>query len=104
MLGDSFPVGCAPSGVLLPDNKKNLDHKHPLYGTDNGIYLSGCGISNLMMSWGKDESLDSKIFSTQVLGIFFSELLHFQHISAFHTRCALLFLDLEMKAVLFLCP
>ena len=70
MLGDSFPVGCAPS-VMLPDNKKNLDHKHPLYGTENGIYLSGCGISNLMMSWGKDESLDSKIHRQHIsfLGI-----------------------------------
>ncbi|CAL1168762.1 unnamed protein product [Cladocopium goreaui] len=55
VLGDSFPVGCAPDMVGLPDSKKNLDHSHPLYGTKNGIYQSGCGISNLMMSWGKDE-------------------------------------------------
>ena len=59
VLGDSFPVGCAPDMVGLPDSKKNLDHSHPLYGTKNGIYQSGCGISNLMMSWGKDEQLDS---------------------------------------------
>mmetsp|Transcript_44184 Transcript_44184/g.70209 ORF Transcript_44184/g.70209 Transcript_44184/m.70209 type:complete len:614 (+) Transcript_44184:95-1936(+) len=57
VLGDSFPVGCAPDMVGLPDSKKNLDHSHPLYGTKNGIYQSGCGISNLMMSWGKDEYL-----------------------------------------------
>jgi inositol oxygenase len=47
--------------VGLPDSKKNLDHSHPLYGTKNGIYQSGCGISNLMMSWGKDEQLDSTV-------------------------------------------
>jgi len=61
VLGDSFPVGCAPDMVGLPDSKKNLDHSHPLYGTKNGIYQSGCGISNLMMSWGKDEQLDSTV-------------------------------------------
>ncbi|CAK9100632.1 unnamed protein product [Durusdinium trenchii] len=58
VLGDTFPVGCAPAedACLLPEAfKTNPDYSHPLYGTKNGIYKAGCGISNLIMSWGKDE-------------------------------------------------
>lgn len=102
MLGDSFPVGCAPSGVMLPDNTKNLDHKHPLYGTENGIYLSGCGISNLMMSWGKDESLDSKIQHATV-GEFCSELLHFSRFQHFILDAHFCFW-ISDESCLFLCP
>eukprot|EP00438_Fugacium_kawagutii_P014785 Skav228774 [mRNA] locus=scaffold589:557855:559690:- [translate_table: standard] len=52
VLGETFPVGCALPASL---EVKNPDQRHPLYGTENGIYQTGCGISNLLMSWGKDE-------------------------------------------------
>jgi len=35
--------------------KENPDVEHPVYSTKNGIYEPGCGISNLLMSWGHDE-------------------------------------------------
>ena len=41
----AFRWAVLPDMVGLPDSKKNLDHSHPLYGTKNGIYQSGCGIS-----------------------------------------------------------
>jgi len=58
VVGDTFPVGCAPAeeAVVFPESfKDNRDYKHPVYGTTNGMYEPGCGISNLVMSWGHDE-------------------------------------------------
>jgi inositol oxygenase len=58
VVGDTFPVGCAPveDAIVFPDAfKGNPDYKHPIYGAKNGIYEPGCGISNLVMSWGHDE-------------------------------------------------
>jgi len=58
VVGDTFPVGCAPAedAIVFPEAfKGNPDYKHPVYGTVNGIYEPGCGISNLLMSWGHDE-------------------------------------------------
>ena len=31
------------------------DYHHPVFGTKNGIYQPGCGISKLMFSWSHDE-------------------------------------------------
>jgi inositol oxygenase len=58
VVGDTFPVGCKPAehAIVFPDSfKENPDYLHPIYSTENGIYEPGCGISNLMMSWGHDE-------------------------------------------------
>jgi len=58
VVGDTFPVGCAPVEECVFGTKSfegNPDVKHPVYGSVNGIYETGCGISNLMMSWGHDE-------------------------------------------------
>ena len=58
VVGDTFPVGCAPAedAVVFPESfKENPDYKHPVFGTKNGIYHPGCGITNLMFSWGHDE-------------------------------------------------
>jgi inositol oxygenase len=59
VVGDTFPVGCAfDSRIIYPDTfKKNPDHGHPVYGTKNGIYSPGCGLDNIMLSWGHDEYL-----------------------------------------------
>lgn len=58
VVGDTFCVGCAPAPECvfgLDSFTENLDAKHDVYGTDNGMYSPGCGISNLTMSWGHDE-------------------------------------------------
>lgn len=58
VVGDTFPVGCAPAedAIVFPESfKANPDYTHPAYGSENGLYQPGCGISNLIMSWGHDE-------------------------------------------------
>ncbi|KAK3402464.1 hypothetical protein B0T20DRAFT_512 [Sordaria brevicollis] len=59
VVGDSFPVGCRFSEkCILPESfSANPDFTHPVYSTEHGIYQPGCGIENLMMSWGHDEYL-----------------------------------------------
>ncbi|CAE7447636.1 miox [Symbiodinium pilosum] len=58
VVGDTFPIGCAPAeeAVVFPESfKGNPDYTHPIYGNKCGMYKPGCGISNLVMSWGHDE-------------------------------------------------
>ncbi|KAH7316995.1 inositol oxygenase [Stachybotrys elegans] len=57
VVGDTFPVGCAFSDkIILPETfAANPDTTHPVYSTTHGIYSPGCGIENLIMSWGHDE-------------------------------------------------
>jgi inositol oxygenase len=59
VVGDTFPVGCAfDRRNIYPDTfKRNPDHDHPIYGTRNGMYAPGCGLDNIMLSWGHDEYL-----------------------------------------------
>jgi len=59
VVGDTFPVGCAfDKGIIYPDTfKGNPDYNDPIYSTENGIYTPGCGMSNIMLSWGHDEYL-----------------------------------------------
>jgi len=59
VVGDTFPVGCAfDKGIIYPDTfKNNPDYGHEVYGTKNGIYTPGCGLDNVMLSWGHDEYL-----------------------------------------------
>lgn len=59
VVGDTFPVGCAfDRRIIYPDTfGANPDSKDPVYSTKTGIYSPGCGLSNLMISWGHDEYL-----------------------------------------------
>ena len=59
VVGDTFPVGCAfDKHIIYHDTfQNNPDHDHEIYGTKNGIYTSGCGLDNVMLSWGHDEYL-----------------------------------------------
>ncbi|MCJ1251130.1 hypothetical protein MMC30_008361 [Trapelia coarctata] len=59
VVGDTFPVGCAfDKGIIYPDTfKGNPDYNDPIYSTKNGIYTPGCGMDNVMLSWGHDEYL-----------------------------------------------
>ena len=59
MVGDTFIVGCKlPDGIIFPEfNKDNPDMYNEKYNTDLGIYSKGCGLDNLICSWGHDEYL-----------------------------------------------
>ncbi|CAF3794577.1 unnamed protein product [Rotaria sp. Silwood1] len=58
-VGDTFPVGCMFErvGVFPEYFDHNPDIKHPVYSTKLGIYQQGCGLNNLIMSFGHDEYL-----------------------------------------------
>ncbi|KAG9456538.1 hypothetical protein H6P81_001046 [Aristolochia fimbriata] len=57
VVGDTFPVGCAfdESNVHHKYFKENPDYNNPAYNTKLGIYSEGCGLDNVMMSWGHDD-------------------------------------------------
>jgi inositol oxygenase len=59
VVGDTFPVGCAfsPSIIYPSTFASNPDAHHPVYSTEHGIYTPGCGLDNVMLSWGHDEYL-----------------------------------------------
>jgi inositol oxygenase len=59
VVGDTFPVGCAfDNGIIYPDTfVNNPDYGHEIYSTKYGIYSPGCGLDNIMLSWGHDEYL-----------------------------------------------
>ncbi|KAE7998621.1 hypothetical protein FH972_003148 [Carpinus fangiana] len=57
VVGDTFPLGCAfdESNVHHKYFKENPDHSNPAYNTKYGIYSEGCGLDNVMISWGHDD-------------------------------------------------
>ncbi|TGO62257.1 hypothetical protein BCON_0021g00700 [Botryotinia convoluta] len=58
-VGDTFIVGAEYSKriELYESLKDNPDFNDPRYNTKYGIYSPGCGLDNVMMSWGHDEVL-----------------------------------------------
>lgn len=60
VVGDTFPVGCAFDDRIIYGTesfKDNPDYKDEIYSTKFGIYTPGCGLDNVMLSWGHDEYL-----------------------------------------------
>ena len=60
VVGDTFPVGCAFDEKIVYGKKSfatNPDLNDPVYSTKEGIYTPGCGMDNVMLSWGHDEYL-----------------------------------------------
>lgn len=60
VVGDTFPVGCAFDDRIIYGTKSfaaNSDSNDPVYSTKEGIYTPGCGMENIMLSWGHDEYL-----------------------------------------------
>lgn len=60
VVGDTFPVGCAfdEDKIIYPGSfAQNPDSRDPIYSTRDGIYQPGCGLDNVMLSWGHDEYL-----------------------------------------------
>ncbi|NXE71811.1 MIOX oxygenase, partial [Calcarius ornatus] len=57
VVGDTFPVGCkVQKSVVYGDSTfhENPDSKDPRYSTECGMYQPGCGLDNVLMSWGHD--------------------------------------------------
>jgi inositol oxygenase len=59
VVGDTYPVGCAFSeSIVFPEFfADNPDNANPKYQTACGIYSAGCGLDNVLLSWGHDEYL-----------------------------------------------
>lgn len=59
VVGDTFPVGCQFSNrIVYPEFfEANPDAKDARYNTPLGVYREGCGLRNVMLSWGHDEYL-----------------------------------------------
>ncbi len=57
VVGDTFPVGCRFSETIIYHEyfEANPDTKDPLLSTELGIYEQGCGMDNVLISWGHDE-------------------------------------------------
>jgi len=57
VVGDTFPVGCAYADEIVFREflDENPDRERPEYQTPCGIYEEGCGMDNVLMSWGHDE-------------------------------------------------
>jgi inositol oxygenase len=59
VVGDTFPVGCRFSEKVVYAEffADNPDSRVPGYRTECGIYEPGCGLGQVLMSWGHDEYL-----------------------------------------------
>lgn len=59
VVGDTFPVGCKFSDkIVYPEFfDDNPDSRDERYNTKYGIYRDGCGLDEVMLSWGHDEYL-----------------------------------------------
>nr|XP_023900847.1 inositol oxygenase 1-like [Quercus suber] len=57
VVGDTHPVGCAfdESIVYHKYFKENPDYNNPAYNTKLGVYSEGCGLENVLLSWGHDD-------------------------------------------------
>lgn len=58
VVGDTFPVGCGFDDRIIYGRKSfnlNPDSTDTVYSSNYGIYTPGCGLDNVMLSWGHDE-------------------------------------------------
>ncbi|KAK4487688.1 hypothetical protein RD792_005651, partial [Penstemon davidsonii] len=57
VVGDTYPVGCAFDESIVHHKyfKENSDYHNPTCNTKCGVYEEGCGLDNVMMSWGHDD-------------------------------------------------
>ncbi|KAF8324869.1 uncharacterized protein EI90DRAFT_2215995 [Cantharellus anzutake] len=59
VVGDTFVVGCKfDERIIYHDTfVANPDFNDPTFSTVNGVYTPGCGLDNVMLSYGHDEYL-----------------------------------------------
>lgn len=57
VVGDVYPVGCrfGQSIIYYDFLRDNPDWNDPVYSTKYGVYSEGCGLENVVMSFGHDE-------------------------------------------------
>ncbi|KAL0552875.1 hypothetical protein IC582_012003 [Cucumis melo] len=57
VVGDTYPLGCAFDKSIVHHKyfKDNIDSYNPAYNTKYGIYSPGCGLDNVVISWGHDD-------------------------------------------------
>ncbi|KAJ8435968.1 hypothetical protein Cgig2_004225 [Carnegiea gigantea] len=57
VVGDIYPVGCAFDESIVHHKyfKDNPDYHNPAYNTKYGIYSQGCGLENVLVSFGHDD-------------------------------------------------
>ena len=88
VVGDTYVVGCAfPKSIVYYDTMaENPDANHPVYSTENGVYLPGCGIQNLKLSFGHDEYL-YRVLQTNQCGLSskYQKIIRFHSFYPWHT-------------------
>lgn len=59
VVGDTNPVGCRFDERIVFHGlfRENPDWDHPVYSTPLGAYTPGCGLDQVLMTWGHDEYL-----------------------------------------------
>lgn len=57
VVGDTHPLGCAFDESIVHHKyfEGNPDYHNPAYNTKCGIYSEGCGLDNVMITWGHDD-------------------------------------------------
>jgi inositol oxygenase len=57
VVGDTFPIGCrySPTIIRYEYLQLNPDWNNPDYQSPTGIYDAGCGLDNVVLSYGHDE-------------------------------------------------
>lgn len=66
-VGDTFVLGCEFSDEIVfgtESFKENPDYTNPKYMSKCGVYEEGCGLENVVMSWGHDEYLYNVLKNT----------------------------------------
>jgi inositol oxygenase len=74
VVGDTFVVGCKWSDkIVLPESFEfNEDTRDEKLQTECGIYEKGCGLENVLISWGHDEYLYHVCKRQSTCELFFS--------------------------------
>ncbi|EEQ92134.1 inositol oxygenase [Blastomyces dermatitidis ER-3] len=91
VVGDTFPVGCAFDDRIIYTSesfKKNPDYGHEIYGTKYGIYSPGCGMDNVILSWGHDEYLYNVVKDQSLLPPEALAIIRYHSFYAWHTSGA----------------
>ncbi|GIL87510.1 hypothetical protein Vretimale_1606 [Volvox reticuliferus] len=67
--GETYPLGCRFSPHILGSQyfTANPDRRRRLYNTSTGLYDSGCGLLNVVMSWSAQEYLYLVLMLNRVL-------------------------------------
>ncbi|KAI6690108.1 hypothetical protein NL676_026936 [Syzygium grande] len=57
VVGDTYPLGCTFDKSIVHHKyfEENPDYHNPAYNTKYGVYSEGCGLNNVLMSWGHDD-------------------------------------------------